>query len=228
MPVSATSSTRTASHRSVTQSPLLREGASGPSVSRLQHLLRSKGYRIEVDGLFGPKTAAAVRAYQHREGLQVDGVVGPQTWGSLGTRGTGGTSPSPSPAGTRTTTGYQNGRPVSVKLASIGGGKWLNARAAPQFLAMMKAARAAGVHLSVSSAFRTMDEQRYLYHLYQTGRGNLAARPGYSNHQMGLSVDIGGIGGYGTRAYNWLKHNAPRYGFVNDVGGEFWHWTYQR
>ncbi|MEN9799809.1 MAG: hypothetical protein RL653_3506, partial [Pseudomonadota bacterium] len=56
----------------------------------------------------------------------------------------------------------------------------------------------------------------------------LAARPGYSNHQMGLSVDLGGIGGYGTRAYNWLKQNASRYGFVNDVGGEFWHWTYKR
>ncbi|MGH3035665.1 MAG: peptidoglycan-binding protein [Gaiellaceae bacterium] len=41
---------------------------------------------VPADGLYGPVSRAAVRAYQKRHGLVVDGVVGPQTLGSLGIR----------------------------------------------------------------------------------------------------------------------------------------------
>jgi peptidoglycan hydrolase-like protein with peptidoglycan-binding domain len=41
----------------------------------------SKG--LQVDGIFGPKTDAAVRGFQQAAGLKVDGIVGPQTWNSL-------------------------------------------------------------------------------------------------------------------------------------------------
>jgi LAS superfamily LD-carboxypeptidase LdcB len=72
-----------------------------------------------------------------------------------------------------------------------------------------------------------MAEQQALYRKYLNGTGNLAAKPGYSNHQNGISVDIGGINGYGTKAFKWMQQNAGRYGFINDVRGEFWHWTYR-
>jgi peptidoglycan hydrolase-like protein with peptidoglycan-binding domain len=36
-----------------------------------------------VDGIFGPKTEAAVRAFQQNENLGVDGIVGRQTWAAL-------------------------------------------------------------------------------------------------------------------------------------------------
>jgi peptidoglycan hydrolase-like protein with peptidoglycan-binding domain len=36
-----------------------------------------------MDGIFGAKTLAAVRAFQRSRGLTVDGVVGPLTWGAL-------------------------------------------------------------------------------------------------------------------------------------------------
>ena len=38
---------------------------------------------LAMDGIFGAKTLAAVRAFQRSRGLQVDGVVGPLTWGRL-------------------------------------------------------------------------------------------------------------------------------------------------
>jgi hypothetical protein len=65
--------------------PLLCEGE-GPAdwVQHLQELLASGGYYTgQIDGIFGPITFEAVRTYQHTNGLLVDGIVGPQTWGSL-------------------------------------------------------------------------------------------------------------------------------------------------
>ena len=40
-------------------------------------------------------------------------------------------------------------------------------------------------------------------------------------------MDIGGVNGYGTAAYRWLSANAGRFGFKNDVGGEYWHFDYR-
>jgi lysozyme len=63
--------------------PTLHHGAEGVPVKRLQVCLRRKGYRLPVTGWFGPKTLAAVKHYQHRKGVRVDGVVGPVTWRML-------------------------------------------------------------------------------------------------------------------------------------------------
>ncbi|MGG3846690.1 peptidoglycan-binding domain-containing protein [Aeribacillus composti] len=38
---------------------------------------------VKVDGVFGPKTEAAVKAYQRRHGLKADGIVGPKTWNAM-------------------------------------------------------------------------------------------------------------------------------------------------
>ena len=63
--------------------PILRRGDSGPNVLYLQTLLSSVVGPIDTDGKFGPKTAAAVIAFQKANGLTVDGVVGPKTWDAL-------------------------------------------------------------------------------------------------------------------------------------------------
>ena len=65
--------------------PVLRQGASGPAVTLLQTLLSDVATPIEADGLFGPVTLAAVKAFQRQAGLAVDGVVGPKTWAALET-----------------------------------------------------------------------------------------------------------------------------------------------
>ena len=58
-------------------------GSTGSAVSNLQTILNQHGYGLAVDGIFGEKTRAAVRDYQKRYNLKLDGIAGPETWGSL-------------------------------------------------------------------------------------------------------------------------------------------------
>ena len=63
--------------------PLLRRGAGGAAVRDVQGRLAEGGIPVVVDGEYGPKTEAAVRAFQERRGLRVDGICGPETWSAL-------------------------------------------------------------------------------------------------------------------------------------------------
>ncbi|WP_405963580.1 peptidoglycan-binding protein [Streptomyces sp. NBC_00723] len=59
-------------------------GAVGPEVAEAQCLLRRAGISPGgIDGMFGPLTQRAVKAFQTRAGLAVDGAVGPDTWKAL-------------------------------------------------------------------------------------------------------------------------------------------------
>jgi peptidoglycan hydrolase-like protein with peptidoglycan-binding domain len=60
--------------------PLVRRGDEGHPVTTLQYLLRAHGHQIAADGIFGPRTEAAVKAVQQANGLAADGIVGPLTW----------------------------------------------------------------------------------------------------------------------------------------------------
>ena len=63
--------------------PLVRRGDDVFPVRPLQHLLRARQQLVTVDGSFGPRTEAAVRAFQTARGLVPDGIVGPATWPQL-------------------------------------------------------------------------------------------------------------------------------------------------
>jgi peptidoglycan hydrolase-like protein with peptidoglycan-binding domain len=64
--------------------PTIAPGKTGDAVRRLQRALRrTPDPEIVVDGVFGPRTEAAVKDFQQGEGLVADGVVGPQTWAAL-------------------------------------------------------------------------------------------------------------------------------------------------
>ncbi|MGP9538440.1 C40 family peptidase [Brachybacterium sp. AOP43-C2-M15] len=62
----------------------LRQGDSGEAVETLQAALNAQGADLPETGYFGSMTADAVLAFQTENGLQVDGVVGPETQGALG------------------------------------------------------------------------------------------------------------------------------------------------
>lgn len=65
---------------------LVRLGASGTSARQIQAYLNGHGSNLAIDGDFGAKTDTAVRAFQRRWGLVVDGVVGPRTTAAFRTK----------------------------------------------------------------------------------------------------------------------------------------------
>lgn len=231
------------------QYPLLKNGDSGYRVKVLQWLLVHRGRTVAADGVFGPGTAAAVKRIQASHGLAQDAIVGSDTWGALLGVSAGTTPPPAGSPGQDTrypnpkTAGYSNGKLPSSVLCQVPGaraGYRISCRALPDFTAMAAAYRAKfGLTLQVDhvnpssvNCYRTYDQQVVLWNKYQSGTGAKAARPGASNHGWGLACDINmrrnGGAYYTSATYYWLRDNAAKYGFKNDVSGEDWHWTYTR
>ena len=66
-----------------TDSNLLRKGDTGAAVKLLQHRLNILGWQLTEDSIWGVQTDSAVRGYQYRAGLTVDGIVGAKTKAAL-------------------------------------------------------------------------------------------------------------------------------------------------
>jgi LAS superfamily LD-carboxypeptidase LdcB len=84
-------------------------------------------------------------------------------------------------------------------------------------------AGAAGVNLGVTDSYRSYDQQVDLARrkgLYS--QGGLGATPGASAHGWGLAVDVD----VNDQGQAWLRANAGRYGFVEAVPREPWHWEF--
>ena len=69
--------------RLVRQLWLQQPALTGQDVVAIQRALRRAGYRVGVDGHYGPQTEVAVAGFQRTKGLYPDGVVGPRTWNAL-------------------------------------------------------------------------------------------------------------------------------------------------
>jgi LAS superfamily LD-carboxypeptidase LdcB len=102
-------------------------------------------------------------------------------------------------------------------------GKLVQRGTARAYLRMRHAAAQDGVSLYIVSGFRTMTEQRHLYFLYIHGQGNLAAKPGYSNHQSGHALDLNTSA---PGVYHWLSNHAGNFDFKRTVPSEPWHWEH--
>lgn len=75
---SASAKTLTPTTTTTKHELVLRSGSEGRHVMLLQRALH-----VQVDGVFGPETQAAVERFQHRQGLQANGIVGAGTWSAL-------------------------------------------------------------------------------------------------------------------------------------------------
>lgn len=62
---------------------VLKRGSRGDDVVKLQRILSSIGYVLDLDGVFGPMTEECVKTYQACHGLEADGKVGPMTWAEM-------------------------------------------------------------------------------------------------------------------------------------------------
>lgn len=126
----------------------------------------------------------------------------------------------------------------------------LRKTAAQAFLDMKAAAAAEGVYLMPISAFRSEEDQKYLFFEVKAQRGQVAteraevsAPPGYSEHHTGYAVDIGDANVpatdlspdfENTAAFKWLETNAAHYSFelsfpknnAQGVSYEPWHWRF--
>ena len=120
------------------------------------------------------------------------------------------------------------GAKILVNIVGTGGQmEQLTLDSMAAYLDLKAAAAEDGIELGVVSGFRTFEQQKKLRDRYLRGTGNLAARPGYSNHQHGQAFDLN-IGGFdGNPVYDWLRRNGPRLGFIRTVNREHWHWEYR-
>ncbi len=117
---------------------------------------------------------------------------------------------------------YHSGNKFKARLCSIDGvtftgetaipgtnGKAvINSRVSAAVVKMLKAAKADGISLSISSAYRSNSKQTELHNCAPgcTG-GNPAAAPGYSNHQSGVALDVN------EPLNSWMRSNGSRYGY---------------
>ena len=109
--------------------------------------------------------------------------------------------------------------------------------------AMAQAARLDGITLTAASAYRSYNYQVNTYNnwvreLGQEAADRVSARPGHSQHQLGLTLDFNPINDSfaGTPASRWLEQNAARFGFslsypqgyehITGYQWESWHYRY--
>jgi len=152
----------------------------------------------------------------------------------------------------RVTSSYRPPGLVPVSRAGISGSGTVRAEVIPDLRAMAAAARAAGAPLAIQSAYRSYLTQAWTFRSWVARLGYStaligSARPGHSEHQLGVALDFksyGGrvpwsFGGYDwalTKAGRWMMQNAWKYGFVlsyprgrrSEVcyGYEPWHYRY--
>lgn len=135
---------------------------------------------------------------------------------------------------------------VKLSLICANEDKFLRQEAALKFEEMCLEARKQGYKIIAVSSYRSYFYQEELYNYYVRTLGEkraleASAKPGHSEHQTGLVIDIeGSIGKYSdfeaTDEFTWMKENAYKYGFIlrypkgkkNITGFKYepWHYRY--
>ncbi len=142
----------------------------------------------------------------------------------------------------------------TVGLAPVENGFRMDYRVAPILEEMLSDARAQGIQMGISSAYRSVKEQEVLYQTRvdtcleqgysqeeaQRITSQWCAQPGESEHHTGLGVDFYAASDTGrfedTPAYDWLQAHSGEYGFIlrypqgkeeqTGILNESWHYRY--
>lgn len=134
--------------------------------------------------------------------------------------------------------GYSNGQIPVDHLTEFMPGYRLESTAAAQFMRMRQACYdATGCWINpapqydIPSSYRDLSAQWAAWNLYQSGRGNIAAYPGGSNHGWARAIDLTGYENTSNGVWAWLQLHAAEFGYSNATGaatgtppGERWHW----
>jgi LAS superfamily LD-carboxypeptidase LdcB len=155
-----------------------------------------------------------------------EGAYALQQAGLLGTPQTGTTVSADTSA--PTSSAYANVTPGGAPLGHIPspwGDLHLEATAASSWNLMREAAmRDYGIDIHPGgplSAFRTYDEQAYLYDLYLSGSGAPANPPGSSTHETGIAVDLAT-----PEMRSVIYQIGGAYGWIGTIPTEWWHVAY--
>jgi len=110
------------------------------------------------------------------------------------------------------------------KQYSYGENQMLTSETYNAFLEMYNAAKSEDLTLIINSSFRSYEEQEEIYNEFLSSRGEeyankIAAKPGYSEHQTGMAIDIQTYGSTASTfeefdEFKWLQQNAYKYGFI--------------
>jgi hypothetical protein len=122
-------------------------------------------------------------------------------------------------------TGYSQGSPFPIQVVTVDG-EPVEEATANAYIVMQEAAAADGVNIRINSGFRTQAEQEYFFQCHEDcncNNCNLAARPGYSNHQSGHALDLNTSS---SSVLSWLNAHGDEYGFARTVPSEDWHWEW--
>ena len=102
--------------------------------------------------------------------------------------------------------------------------KYLQKEVAINFEKLSEDASKLGYKIIATSAYRDYEYQEILYNYYVETKGleyadNCSARPGHSEHQTGLAVDVmGSNNDYNkfeeSNEFKWMENNAHKYGFI--------------
>ncbi len=120
---------------------------------------------------------------------------------------------------------YGNGRIPASALSKVGDTNHrLWAPAAESLTRMIADAKRDGVTIGITDSYRPYAEQVDLVRrkgLYS--QGGLAAKPGTSEHGWGMAADLD----LNSKALTWMRANAEKYGFDENVPRESWHWAFK-
>lgn len=126
-------------------------------------------------------------------------------------------------------------------------GAQLDSKAYEAFKALSDAAKNEGLYILNQSAYRSYSNQESIYNNYLNNKGRTwtdkwSARPGHSEHQTGLALDVGTYTTIElddfefTKEFTWMQNNAYKYGFIlrypdgkeyiTGYGYEPWHYRY--